>query len=354
MKGKAMVRRTTAVSIAALLMAGATVKVTAEQAAPPAYKLVQTIPLGPAERWDYATFDPSQGRVYVAHGDQVTVVNAATGAIIGNIGPLPGGTHGIDVSPENGIGFTDDGDAGIAAAFDLNTLKILKRIPTAPDADGVNYDPVSRHIFVINGDSGSITVIDPKSQDAIATIKVGAGLEAGIVDGKGKFFVDGAEQHDIIAIDTRTNAVLAHYPMAACQRPHGIAVDSDTRRVFSTCINKLMVVMDADNGRIVAQLPIGTGTDGATFDPKRKLALSSNGEGTISVVQEQDANHFVALPDLATQRSARTIAIDPSTGRLFLPAADIAKIDPPTTPGGRPHTTYVPGSAKLLVFAPTR
>jgi YVTN family beta-propeller protein len=349
-----MICRMIAATGVAVLLALAPVHSSAAEAPAPAYKLATTISLGAGERWDYATFDSNQGRVYVAHGDHVTAVNAAAGAIIGEIGPLPGGTHGIGVAPDAGIGFTDDGEAGVAAAFDLKTLKIVKQIPTAKDADGVSYDPVSRHILIINGDSGSITVIDPKSQAAIATISVGAGLEAGIVDGKGKFFVDGADQHDIIAIDTRTNAILAHYPMAACQRPHGIAVDPDTRRVFSTCANKLMVVMDADSGRIIAQLPIGTGSDGAAFDPKRKLALSSNGEGTISVIQEQDASHFVALPDVATQRGARTIAIDPATGRLFLPAADIAKIEPPTTPGGRPHITFVPGSAKLLVYQPTK
>lgn len=349
-----MIARLVSVTGVALLVISSLYTGSAAEAPVPAYRLAGTIPMGPGERWDYATFDPGQSRIYVAHGDHVTVINAATAHIVGQIGPLPGGTHGIDVAPEAGIGFTDDGEAGVAAAFDLKTLKIVKQIPTEKDADGVNYDRVSRHIFVINGDSGSVTVIDPKLQTAIATIKVGAGLEAGIVDGKGKFFVDGAEQHDIIAIDTRTNAILAHYPMAACQRPHGIAIDPETRRVFSTCVNKIMVVMDADNGRIIAQLPIGTGSDGAAFDPKHRLALSSNGEGTISVIQEEDANHFVALPDVATQRSARTIAIDPATGRLFLPAADIAKIDPPTTPGGRPHITFVPGSAKLLVFQLTR
>jgi len=349
-----MIFRMIAVTGVVVLSALAPQKSSATETAPSPYKLDRTIPLGPAERWDYVTFDTSQGRVYVAHGDHVTVVNAVTGAIIGNIGPLPGGTHGIDVSPENGVGFTDDGDAGTAAAFDLKTLKIVKKIATAKDADGVIYDPVSRHIFVINGDSGSITVIDPKSQDAIATIKIGAGLEAGVVDGKGRLFVDGAEQHDIIAIDTRTNAVVAHFPMAGCQRPHGIAVDPVARRVFSTCINKLMVVLDADNGKVIASLPIGASSDGAAFDPKRKLALSSNGEGTISVVEEKDADHFVALPDVTTARSARTIAIDPATGRLFLPAADVAKVEPPSTPNGRPHVTYVPGSTKLLVFTPVQ
>ena len=317
-----------------------------------AYKLVKTIPLGTGERWDYATFDPSGDRVYVAHGDHVTVVDAAKATTIGEIGPLPGGTHGIAVSHENGLGYTDDGKAGIAAAFDLKTLKITKQIPTAPDADGIIFDPASRRVFVINGDSGSITVIDPKTNAAIATIKIGAGLEAGDVDGKGKLFVDGAEQHDIIAIDTHTNTVIAHYPMAGCERPHGIAIDSETRRVFSTCVNKVMVVMDADDGTVIARLPIGAGTDGAAFDGKRKLAVSSNGEGTLSVIQEKDANHFVALPDVPTQRGARTIAIDPATGRLFLPTADVSKVEPPSTPDGRPHVTYVPGSMKLLVFEP--
>jgi YVTN family beta-propeller protein len=318
----------------------------------PAYKIAKTIPLGPGERWDYATFDPSSGRVYVAHGDHVTVVDSTSGKVVGSVGPLPGGTHGIAISTGNGIGYTDDGKAGIAAAFDLKTLKITRQIPTAPDADGIVRDPVTGHIFVINGDSGSITVIDPKTNAVIATIKIGAGLEAGVMDGNGKFFVDGAEQHDIIAIDTKTNTVVAHYPMPGCERPHGIAVDAVTRRVFATCVNKVMTIVDADKGTVVATLPIGQGSDGAAFDPKRKLAISSNGDGTLSVIQEKDADHFVALPDVPTVRSARTIAIDASTGRLFLPAADITKIDPPTEKGGRPHVTFAPGSAKLLVLEP--
>jgi YVTN family beta-propeller protein len=322
------------------------------QAQPPAYNLVKSIPLGPGERWDYVVFDSNQNRIYVAHGDHVTAVNASSGTIVGQIGPLPGGTHGIAVSFKDGLGFTDDGDAGIAAAFDLNSFKIAKRIVAARDADGIIYDPASRHVFVINGDSGSVSVIDPKTDAAIATIPVGAGLEAGDVDGRGKFFVDGAEKHDIVVIDTATNKVVAHYPMPGCERPHGIAIDPVTRRVFATCINKIMVVVDADTGTNVATLPIGMGSDGAAFDARRKLALSSNGEGTLSVVREIDADHFVALPSIITQRSARTIAIDPASGRLYLPAADIARIDPPETPGGRPHTTYVPGSLRLLVFDP--
>lgn len=316
------------------------------------YRVAKTIPLGAGERWDYATFDSASGRVYVAHGDHVTVVDADKGAVVGEIATLPGGTHGIGVSTANGLGFTDDGKAGTVAAFDLKTLKIVKQLTAAPDADGIVADPATGRIFVINGDSGSITVIDPKTDAVLKTITIGAGLEAAVADGKGELFVDGAEAHDIVAIDTKTMTVLAHYPMTGCERPHGIAVDAETRRVFSTCINKVMVVVDADTGKNVATLPIGQGSDGAAFDPRRKLALSSNGDGTLTVVKEKSAGEFAVVANVATARSARTIAIDEKTGRVFLPAADIEKIDPPTTPGGRPHVTFVAGSMKLLVLEP--
>jgi len=321
--------------------------------AAPLYRIVKSIALGAPERWDYASFDAARNRVYVAHGDHLAVVDTAKSALLGQVGTFSGGTHGSAAVPGANMAYTDDGQAGVAIAFDPQSLKVLKQIPAAPDADGIVYDLASGHVFGIKGDSGSITVIDPKTNIAVATIRVGAGLEAADTDGKGKLYVDGVEQHDLIAIDTRTNAVLAHYPMPNCQRPHGIAVDAETRRVFATCVNKLMMVVDADKGTVIAQLPIGASSDGAAFDPKRKLALSSNGDGTLTVVKEVDANHFVKLGDVPTQRSARTIAIDPATGRVFLPAATISKIEPPTTPGGRPHVTYVPGSLKLLVLEPT-
>jgi YVTN family beta-propeller protein len=316
------------------------------------YKLAKTIPLGSGERWDYATFDA--GRVYVSHGDRVSVVDVDKGTALGEIGPLPGGTHGIGISTVNGLGFTDDGKAGTVAAFDLKTFKIVKTLKAEPDADGIVTDPATGNVFVIDGDSGAITVIDPKTDSVLKTIAIGAGLEAAIADGKGKLFIDGADAHDIIAIDTKAMTVLAHFPMPGCERPHGIAMDTETRRVFSTCANKVMVVVDAETGKNVATLPIGMGSDGAAFDPKRKLALSSNGDGTLTVVKEDDADHFTVAANVTTARSARTIALDTATGRVFLPAADIAKIDPPEKPGGRPRVSFVPGSLKLLVLEPVR
>jgi len=320
--------------------------------APLLYAIDKTIPLGAGERWDYVTYDPVDNRAYVAHGDHVTVVDIAKAKAIGDIGPFPGGTHGIAISHATGEGFTDDGKAGTVGVFDLKTYKVTKTIPAAPDADGILLDPASGHVFVMDGDSGSVTVIDPKTDTAIATINVGSGLEAGDVDGRGHLFVDGVDQHDIVAIDTKTNKVTAHWPMAACERPHGIAVDSAGGRIFATCSNKVMTAVDSTNGATFANLPIGAFNDGAAFDASRARALSANGDGTLTVVQVGHSGPVV-IGNVKTLPSARTVAIDPATGTLFLPAADIAKIDPPATPGGRPHVTFVPGSAKLLVLKPT-
>jgi YVTN family beta-propeller protein len=320
--------------------------------APQLYTIEKTIPLGPGERWDYVTYDPVDNRAYVAHGDHVTVVDMAKGVAVGDIGPFPGGTHGIAVSHANGHGYTDDGKAGIVGVFDLVTLKVIKTIPAAPDADGMVLDPASGHLFVIDGDSGSITVIDPKTDSAIATIAVGSGLEAGNVDSEGHLYVDGVDQHDIVAIDTATDKVMGHWPMQGCERPHGIAVDGASHHVFATCANKMVVGVDITNGANFASAPIGGFNDGAAFDPARNRILSSNGEGTVTIVHEK-GDTLESLGDAATIPSARTIAIDLATGRLFLPAADIAKMEPPTTPGGRPHVTFAPGSLKLLVLKPT-
>jgi YVTN family beta-propeller protein len=316
------------------------------------YRIAQTIALGEGERWDYVTYDSVDHRVYVAHGDHVTVVDATKNAVIGQIATFPGGTHGVAIAHSGNIGYTDDGKAGDVAAFDLKTFDVKKKIHADEDADGMTFDAASGHVFVVNGDSKTITVIDPKTNASIATISVGAGLEAAAPDGKGKLFVDGVDAHDIIVIDTKTNSVTAHFPMQGCERPHGIAVDAQSRRVFATCVNKVMIVVDADKGTNIATVPIGSGSDGAVLDPVRKRIISSNGEGTISVIVEKDADHFVSLGEVSTAKSARTMAIDPVSGRLFLPAADIDRVEPSATPGGRPRTIYKKGSLKLLVLVP--
>ena len=316
------------------------------------YTLTKTVALGTPDRWDYVAIDPSSHHVFVSHGSEVSVIDEESGAVVGTIGPFPGGTHGIGIVTAVGLGYTDDGKAGTVTSFDLKTLKIQKSTKAAADADGISFDGASGHIFVINGDSGSITVVDPKTDSSVTTIDVGGGLEFGAADGAGKFYVNGAERSEIDRIDTKTNTVDARWPMPSCKSPHGLAVDAKARRVFTSCVNAVMLVLDADSGRQVARLPIGRYTDAAAFDPVRKRVFSSNGDGTLSIYQEKDPNTFEPIATVATQPSARTMAIDPQSGRLFLPAMTITKVEPPAEPGGRPHVTFAPGSLKLLIFDP--
>jgi YVTN family beta-propeller protein len=326
--------------------------VAAQAAETPAlYKPAGTVALGAPERWDYVVFDQDTGRIYVTHGDRVSVVDGKSAAPAGMIAVL-GVTHGVGVSTATGTGYTDDSEAGVAIPFDLKTLKTGTPIKTAPDADGIVLDPASGHLLVINGDSGSVSAIDVHSNKVVATIDGGGGLEFGVADGKGAFFVDGAEHNELVRIDTAANRVTAHWPLPGCEKPHGIALDGEARRLFISCANAALVVVDAGSGKELASFPIGRFNDGAAFDPVRKRILAANGDGSLTVIQEKDADTFALLGTVATPPAARTIAIDEKTGRVFLATADIAKIEPPAKPGGRPKVTFVPGSLKLIMLDP--
>ena len=324
------------------------------QAEAPLYNLVKTVPIGAPDRWDYVVFDPIDGRVYVAHSDKVTVLDGTTGQILGNVEGMPGGTHGIAVYHPGGKGYTDDGKAGVAVVFDLKSLKPIKTVKAEPDADGVVFDAASGHIFVIDGDSGKLTVIDPKNDGVIATIDGGGGLEFGLSGENGKFYVDGAEKNELVRVDTKSNTVDAHWPLNGCVRPHGLAIDRQTHRLFVSCPNKVMAVVNADTGAVVASLAIGEGSDFAEFDPVRHRAFSSNRDGTLSVISEKTPDSFEALPAVQTAFGARTMAVDPKSGRLYLVTADfvVNEAVPATDP--RHRYTAKPGSAKLLIFEPAQ
>ena len=319
----------------------------------PEYQVTQTVALGAPDRWDYVVFDPSSKRVFVAHGDEVTVVDGRKGDVLGHIKGFSGGTHGIAIVSSVGRGYTDDGEKGEAGAFDLSTLKVGKRVKAAEDADAMAFDPASGHVFVINGDTGTITVIDPKKDEAVATITPGGKLEYAVPDGSGHLFVNGAGKKEVLSIDTRTNQVQAHWPVPECTSPHGLAIDVPSHRLFVSCVNNVLTVVNSDSGAVVAKLPIGAGTDAAAFDPKRKLIFSSNGrDGTLSIIQERDPQTFVAVGTVKTAVTARTMGIDPETGRLYLAAADVeaTPADAAAKAGGRPKV--VPGSLKLLFLDP--
>lgn len=331
-----------ALSLFALILAGPV------QAAPPAYTLTKTVALGAPDRWDYVVFSADTDRVYVAHGDRVTVVDARSGAVLGEVPGIAGGTHGTAISLATGQGFTDDGKNGQVVAFNLKTLKVTHEITADMDADAIAFDKATGHVFVIEGDPGAITVVDPATDTAIATITVGEKLEYGTSDDKGMIYVAGEANSDLVKIDTRANRVVAHFPTPDCASPHGVAIDKVGRRLFMGCTNSVMMVIDADTGRVVAKLPIGKGSDAVAFDPKRRRAFSSNGkDGTITVYQQTSSDAYTALAPITTQISGRTMSVDPVSGRLFVAAADT---DPSATPGGRPTTRT--GTLKLLLLDP--
>ncbi len=338
----------TALSLGPLTWAGG-------PAARPAYASTHTVSVGAPERWDYLTLDPGTHLLYLAHGDRVDVLDASTGVLVGRVTGIPGGTHGIGIVGALGKGYTDDGEAGEIVVFDLHTFKVLRRIKGQPDADGIVVDPKTQHVFVINGDSGNLTVVDPKADKVIATVNVGGGLEFAVADGRGKLYVNGEEKRELVRIDTRTSAVDAHWPIPDCESAHGLAMDTVTRRLFVSCANRILNVVDADSGAVVAKLPIGRGTDAAAFDPKRKLIFSSNGaDGTISVIREDSPQTFTALQDIPTAITGRTMSIDPATGRLYVAAA---AIDPKAAVAPRPdgraaRPTPLPNSLKVLFLDP--
>lgn len=335
-----------------LLLLLCTAGVAEAQPPKPLYTATKTVPIGAPDRWDLLAFDPGSHRVYIAHGDRVTVVDGQSGAPIGRVESYPGGTHGVAIVPALGRGYTDDGHAGTANSFDLETLKPLKSIPAESDADALIFDRASGHVLVIDSDPGKITVIDPKSDTAIATLDAGGKLEMGVADDAGKVFINGEAKREIVRMDTRTNRIDAHWTIPGCESPHGLAIDSKSRRLFSTCANRVMAVLDADNGKLVASLPIGARTDGAAFDPITKRAFSSNGDGTLTVIAEESPHSFTVLGTVTTLPGARTMTLDPQSGRLYLAAADM-KINEAADPKDFRHRyTVTPGSAKLLFLDP--
>ncbi len=318
----------------------------------PLYRISKTVALGAPDGWDYLTFDARADRVYIAHGDRLTVVDGRTGAMVGTVDGMPGGTHGIAISPATRTGYTDDGRAGLAVAFDLESLKITDTIKADDDADGIIFDPASRHVFVIDGDPGKLTVIDPTTNTVIATVDGGGKLEFGVADGKGKLYVNGEARREVVRVDTSTNRADAHWAIPQCESPHGIAMDRKSRRLFVSCHNNMMVVVDAGDGHVVASLPIGAFTDGAAFDPVRKRAFSSNGEGSVTVISENSPDSYSVLGTVKTELGGRTMTIDPQSGRLYVVVADITVDESVPMSDFRHRYQVAPGSAKLLFLDP--
>ncbi|WP_237479144.1 YncE family protein [Lichenibacterium dinghuense] len=325
----------------------------ARAAAPPAYAIALTVPLGAPDNRDYVTFDPPSGRVYVSHGTEVSVVDGRTGAMVGTISGLGlAAAQGVAAAPALSRGYVASGNTGEVTAFDLKTLKPLGKVFAADDADLVMLDPATRNLFVVNGHSKSVTVIDPATDKVLGTVETGGGTQGGAFDGRGKLFINVGGKGEIVRLDTAKRAIDARWPLPNCPSPRGLGYDAAGARLYASCTDGRMVVVDANDGRVVGDLPIGRVSDGGGFDPVHKRAFSSNSEGMLSVVDAADPAKPTSLGEVRTLPGARTMAVDPATGRVFLVMADTVADEAPAKPGAAPSFDFKPGTVKLIALDP--
>jgi YVTN family beta-propeller protein len=313
---------------------------------PTGFHILRTMKIGSAGGWDYIRADASLKKVYLSHGNQVNILDAISGDSVGYV-PNTQGVHGIAIAESFGKGYISCGRANSVLVFDLKTNDTLKRIPAGTNPDAIFYDAFSKKVYAFNGRSKDATVIDVSTDKVVATIPLGAKPETGVSDGKGKVFVNAETTNEIVMINANTYKVEARYKIEGGEEPSGLDIDTKTNRLFIGCGgNKTMVLMDATNGKNLAKFPIG-GCDGLVFDPELKLAYASNGEGTISIVKEVNADKFVFVENIPTERGARTIGIDLSTHHLFLPTAKTEAVAP-TADNAHPRPRMVPGTFHVI------
>src|SRR5438552_10634778 len=290
-------------------------------AGPSGYHITKTAKVGGNGGWDYLTVDSKARRVYISRSTHVMVLDADTAAVVGDI-PNTNGVHGIAIAADMDKGFISDGRDGNVTIFDIKTLKVLGTAPAGKNPDAIIYDPASKRVFAFNGSSKDATAIDAKTGTVAGTIPLGGKPEFAAADEKGHVFVNIEDTSEIVQFDSNKLTVENRWKIAPGEGPSGLALDRKHRRLFSVCSNKMMVVVNADTGKVVTTLPIGQGTDAAGFDPETGFAFSSNGEGTLTVVHEDSPEKFSVVENVPTKKSARTMALDLKTHNIFLPAAD--------------------------------
>jgi YVTN family beta-propeller protein len=320
----------------------------AQTKAPASFHIVERYKLGGEGGWDYLTIDAKARRLYVSHATHVLVVDADTGAVVGDIADTPG-VHGIAIAEEAGKGYVSNGRASTVTVFDLKTLKTLKQIPVGKNPDAIIYDDASRRVFTMNGGSSDTTAIDVKTDTVAGTLALGGRPEFAVTDEKGHVFVNLEDKSAIVEFDSRSLKAEANWPIAPAEEPSGLAFDRKHRRLFSVGSNKLMAVVNADTGKVLTTVPIGGGVDAAAFDPETGLVFSSNGDGTLTVVHEDSPDKYSVVENVTTQRGARTLAFDSKTHRVYLVTAEFGPPPAPTPERPRPRPSIVTGTFTLLV-----
>jgi YVTN family beta-propeller protein len=289
---------------------------------PPVSRVLSRLPLGGPGGWDYLSFDAHGRRLFVSRGDRVLVIDVDGRKQVGTVTDTAG-VHGIAIATDLQRGYTSNGKSASVTVFDLGTLKTVATIAgTGKNPDAILYDDASHHVFTFNGKSDTASVIDTAKNAVVASIALPGKPEFGVSDGAGHVYVNIEDKSELVQLDTATNMVLHEWSLAPCKSPSGLAIDKRHHRLFSVCDNRTMAVLDATDGHLVASVAIGDGPDAVVFDPVDAMVYSSNGEsGTITAVHENDPDHYSVSATIPTQTSARTLALDPASHRLYLSAA---------------------------------
>jgi DNA-binding beta-propeller fold protein YncE len=312
------------------------------------YVYAGDIDLGAPGQWDYASFDAAGGRLYVGHADRIDVVDVAARKLVGSVGPLDE-AHGAAIAPALNRGFATSGGDGLLKEFDLSDLHVVKAIPIGPDVDGVIFDPGTNTVLVALGDSKQLAIVDAASASVTHKIDLPGAPEFLAADGHGKAFANLASTTQLARIDIASGRVEAVWPLPGCKSPHGLAYDHRTHRLFSGCANKVLVVVNPENGAVLATLPTGSHSDAVVVDEARRRVFCPNGDGTLTEIAEGAADAYSVIRTLPTFLGARSMAIDPRTGALFITYGNIQiKLGPQ----GMRSLQFVWDAAKSAVFTP--
>lgn len=315
------------------------------------YKVETRFPLAETgiEGWDYVTVDGAARRIYVSHSSKVEVVDADSGKHVGVIPDTPG-VHGIAIAKGMDRGFTSNGRENKVSIFNTKTLALIEKIEVGKGPDGIYYDEGTKRVFTNNHGSHDITAIDAATGKVVGTVKAEGDGEQTVAGKKGMLITNIEDTNEVIVFDPKTLAVKSRWKIDGGETPTGLAIDNKHDRIFVTCRSKVMVVMDSLTGKKIASFPIGARVDWAEFDASTQNVFVSNGDGTLNIFHQKSADVYEDLGALKTQPSAKTMAFDSKTKRIFLPAAEMVEV-PAAQPGGRVRTSIKPGSFTILVVS---
>ena len=320
-------------------------------AAGPGYHVAKTYTLGGEGGWDYLNADANARRLYISRGTHVIVLDVDSGKTVGDI-PDTQGVHGIALAPDLGRGFTSNGREGTVTIFDTQTLKpIGEKVKVGENPDAILYDPASKRVFTFNGRSQDASAIDATSGKVLGTIKLDGKPEFAASDGQGTVFVNIEDKSELTVIDPSTLAVKAKWPLAPCTEPSGLAIDRKHRRLFAGCDNKMMAVVDADSGKVLATPAIGEGVDATAYDDETGLAFASCGEGVLTVVKQESPDKYSVAENAQTERGSRTMALDSKTHDVYTVTAKFGPRPAATADNPHPRPPILPDSFVVLVVS---